>query len=143
MDVLRAVMCGVVMLWASSWCHAQQSDPFAVGSTYRGNRFFFDNMGKVAGDPQKWSLKVTERKGNTFKGEIIFETREGKVEYPVEGTAPAAGDGAVRFAGEKGLFMQAFAGMIKKGEIGLQFAGRSVRGTAVKGTAVLRPQGTK
>jgi hypothetical protein len=128
----------MAILWAAGGSHAQNADQFAVGSTYRGSRFFFDNMGKVAGDPQKWSLKVTERKGNTFKGEIIFETREGKVEYPVEGTAPAAGDGAVKFTSEKGLFMQAFAGVIKKGEIGLQFAGR-----AVKGTAVLRPQGTK
>jgi hypothetical protein len=138
--MFRAAMYGLAVLGAPGWCLAQNADQFAVGTAFKGSRWFADARGKIdTKNSQGWSLKVTERNGNGFEGEITLEFKDGPASYPVKGKAPAAGNGAVTFVGEKGLFKQQFKGLIKKGEIGLEFSGRAVGGIAVRGTALLRP----
>src|SRR5262245_27281301 len=122
MQTLRAVLCVVCFVGLGSLSRAADEDQFSEGTIFNGKRVFLDAKGNKIGE-QKWSLKVTERKGNTFKGEITLMGKDEPADYPVEGTAVAKGDGVVKFKSEKGNFNQTFVGKIKKGEIGLEFIG--------------------
>jgi hypothetical protein len=120
--------------------YADDADPFAEGAVWSGSRFF--RIPKNAKDAQTWTLKVTQRTGNKFKGEVTLFRGKGRDEtYKVEGTATSKNGGPVRFSSEKkGFFQQHFHGKLNNNQFAGVFVGFGFDGTKVEGTAILDPK---
>ena len=118
-------------------------DLFTVGSVWTGSRFYNQNdqHGKSKDrEAQPWTMKVTERDGNIFKAEISFTAFDGlQKEITVAGTAPLTEKGRVTFrTDQKGIFQQAFKGVLAGRQVSLEFDGTSVNATRVFGTGHLK-----
>ena len=115
---------------------AVAGDPFCVGAVWTGRRTVNGTI------KQDWQFKVTERKGEAFKGEIEFNRPDGTIDtYKVEGNAPAKGDGSMSFQAVKtGFFHQSFTGKVSGGQIALAFSGKGGDGSGVAGSATLKPK---
>jgi hypothetical protein len=114
--------------------HAQ-SDPFSVGTTFSGSRFY-RQKGANQTDEQLWTLTVTEREKGRFKGLIEFKSLDGrKQKIDVSGTAPPNGKGTIRFKTVSGgTFNQEFNGATTDGRrLALKFKGTGIRGDQVFG----------
>lgn len=110
------------------------ADPFSPGSVWQGTRHFKAHRGL-----QDWSLTITERNGESFKGVArVKPDKHPSFQVGVTGTAAVTGNGPVRFkTEEKGGFEQWFHGKVKNGAMELEFKGDSTHGRAVEGTAYL------
>lgn len=116
-----------------------QPDPFELGSVWHGSRFY-TQPGADPKKAQEWKLVVTEREAKKFKGAIHFQSIDNLNQVlPVSGTAPALGTGKVFFkTDQKGIFQQTFTGVLKGGQISLEFQGTGVTGGKVTGTGNLK-----
>jgi hypothetical protein len=117
---------------------AGAKDPFAVGSTWSGARYY-TQPGADRAKGQDWALTVLTRAGESFTGTIAYTSLDGaKQVIPVAGTAPRGGDGPVEFATTgNGVTQQQFSGSLAGRNVSLTFSGFGVAGTAVTGTARL------
>lgn len=112
---------------------AVSGDRFAVGAVWSGTRVVNRTM------TQTWQLTVTERRGKSFKGEMVISSLRSQP-LTVEGTAPDSGDGSLSFTStSKGPFQQTFTGSLNGDEAKLSFTGTSIMGSSASGTATLSP----
>lgn len=120
----------------------QASDPFNIGSTFKGSRFY-QQKGANPLNAQPWTLEIKTRDKAQFSGEIRFQSVDKRSQrLPVSGTAPPSGKGAVKFSiTNGGVFKQDFNGSIKGGKrIELRFEGTGNTGGRVFGTGNLERQ---
>lgn len=129
------VMC-VTLVSVGGLSAAPVKDPFPVGAVWEGTRAFKGQEGVS----QEWSLKITDRKGQDFKGEITLSTPNGPMTCPVSGSTqvPSGFAGKLTFQSErKGQFRQSFEGTYRTDEVRVLFHGTGFNGKEVSGTAVL------
>lgn len=115
------------------------ADLFEIGATWQGSRFY-TQAGADPLAPQEWKLVITERDGKKFKGDIHFRSIDNLNQtLAVSGLAPISESGKVTFKTEqKGVFQQNFSGVLKGGQISLEFKGTGVTGGPVTGTGNLK-----
>lgn len=116
-------------------------DPFAAGTIWNGTRYYTHKPGKTS-PPQDWQLVITERAGNSFKGEVkyiaIFTDKK-PVSYDVKGKAPAKGNGRITFKSvQRGARDHQYKGFLSNGQISLEFSGTGHIGGRVRGKATLK-----
>jgi hypothetical protein len=116
-----------------------QFDPFNVGTTFSGSRFY-RQKGANPKSEQLWTLTVSERDEGRFKGHIQFKSMDGRRQkVEVSGVAPPNGRGNIRFKTVNGgTFQQEFLGTTVDGQrLALKFRGTGIRGDRVFGDANL------
>lgn len=117
----------------------ETSDLFQEGSRWTGSRFY-THKGADPKKAQEWTLTVTKRDKNSFEGEISFVALDDRRQtLSIEGTAPQADKGQVRFkTNQKGVLQQVFTGTLAGGQIAVTFTGTAVNGMPVSGTGNLK-----
>ncbi|WP_156514206.1 hypothetical protein [Planctomyces sp. SH-PL14] len=115
----------------------EAKDQFAAGSVWNGEI-------RVAGKEEagKAVLTVSERMGESFKGEFIVRSPAGKVvTFQVSGTATSNASGAVIFETEKQEVSQLkLRGKLTNNAVNLVFVGTSPFGGKGGGALVLTPK---
>ena len=116
---------------------AQETDSFAVGKVWKGERLF-----ENGNEAQAWKLTITGRTGATFQGLLNLESIKGPdLVVEVEGTSPVSGDGPVRFETDrKGDLKQHAYGKVKSDGMTLQFEGSTRNGNRTSGKGWLQLQ---
>ena len=111
-------------------------DAFRVGVTWVGE------IKGIGGKAGKWAISVSERTGEKFGGGMVVVGPNGeKLELPISGTVPVAGNGIVimetPLVGRQKIFAR---GRMQNGEIALTYKGTSKLGEDVIGACTLRPK---
>ncbi|MCO6459669.1 MAG: hypothetical protein J5I93_30520 [Pirellulaceae bacterium] len=116
-----------------------ESDLFQAGMRWEGTRFLAGQKGRPRDEGQNWSLVVTQRDGERFKGQIQFVSRDKQTQQlEVSGSAPTKTNGRVVFKTDAiGVLQQSFDGVLKGNQISLTWEGTGVAGKRLAGTANL------
>ena len=115
----------------------EAKDPFAAGSVWVGEvRIPGRNEAGKAG------LTVSERTGESFKGELVVQSPAGKdISFNVSGTATNKASGAVIFETEKeGVSQLKMRGKLLNNAVNLVFVGTGPFGGKGGGAMVLKPK---
>jgi len=138
---MRAVLSMAVALFfageITAFAADDVKDQFAAGSVWNGEL-------RVAGKEEagKAILTVSERMGESFKGEFLAKSPAGKVvTFQVSGTATNKASGAVIFETEKqGVSQLKMRGKLTNNAVNLVFVGTSPFGGKGGGAIVLTPK---
>jgi hypothetical protein len=121
-----------------------ERDLFQVGIRWEGTRFISGARPAAkkkapSNSGQKWSLVVTERNGERFKGRIQFVSPdEQSQQLEVSGSAPTKANGRIVFKTVAiGVLQQSFEGVLKGNQVSLTWEGTNVAGKRLGGTANL------
>jgi hypothetical protein len=137
--MMRAILSiAVVALLAGTppaFCADEPKDPFAAGSLWTGEVRL---PGRT--EPGRAGLTVSERMGESFKGEFVVRGPAGKdVKFDVSGTATKGTSGPVIFETKKeGVSQLKMRGKLTDNAVNIVFVGTSPFGGKGGGAIVLK-----
>jgi hypothetical protein len=135
--VLSMVVVGLLGSAISLFAADEAKDPFAAGSVWAGEV-------RLPGgrEPGNAALAVSERMGESFKGEFVVRSPAGKdVTFEISGTAPNKASGSVIFETKKeGIAQLKMRGKLTNNAVTLVFVGTGPFGGKGGGAMVLKPK---
>ena len=107
-----------------TWASLAADDQFPAGTAWVGKLV---EAGPITPVRHDCKLKIIERTGDTFQGElIVFDLSV--VIHRIEGTAPVTGDGELSFTYNAWAGMQSVRGLVKDSRVSLKSSEKTASG---------------